>query len=387
MTQTVPATAVLGPGKTGLTIGVTVLNIDGTEYAAFSASGVAETSVAGTYRKASGVTVPDAGGYLVWGESGTDYAEATVDPKPAYAGTEMDLVDAPNATAITAIQSGLSTYDGSDTSGVTTLLSRLTATRAGYLDNLSAGAVALQSTLSTVASNVSTILGRIIGTIASGTHEPQSGDSYARLGAPAGASIAADIAAISAGTGLTAQQTRDAMTLAPSAGTPAAGSIDDLLGDILEDTGTTLPGLMAAELSNTSDSTASGAITRTRGNTWTINATIGAITGYTSLWFTVKHDKDDADSDAILQIKLNSTGSDDDLLYVNGATASDSTLGTITVSDASTGAIVIAVDETVTDDMPAGAFYYDVQVLNSGAVTTPDSGKFTITADVTRSVT
>ena len=184
------------------------------------------------------------------------------------------------------------------------------------------------------------------------------------------------------------QEIRDAMQFAPTdAGDTQAGSIDDKLDDILVDTGTTIPGLMAAELSNTSDSTASGAITRTRGNSWTINATIGAITGYTSLWFTVKHSQDDADSDAILQIKLNSTGSDDDLLYVNGATASDSTLGTITVSDASTGAIIIAVDETVTDDMPAGAFYYDVQVLNSGAVTTPDSGKFTITADVTRSVT
>ena len=126
----------------------------------------------------------------------------------------------------------------------------------------------------------------------------------------------------------------------------------------------------------------------TRGNTWTINATIGAITGYTSLWFTVKHSQDDADSDAILQIKLNSTGgSDDDLIYVNGATSSDSTPGAITVIDASTGAIIIAVDETVTDDMPAGApFYYDVQVLNSGTVTTPDSGT-TITADVTAALT
>ena len=104
MTQTVPATAVLGPGLTGLTIGLTVLNIDGTEYAAFSTTGVSETSVAGTYRKASGVVVPDEGAYLVWGESGTPYAEATVEPKPAYTGDEMDLVDAPNATAVAAIR-------------------------------------------------------------------------------------------------------------------------------------------------------------------------------------------------------------------------------------------------------------------------------------------
>lgn len=83
MAQTVPATAVLGPGKTGLTIGLRVLNLDGTEYAAFSTTGVAETSTLGTYRKASGVVCPDAGAYIVWGVSGTDYAEATVEPVTA----------------------------------------------------------------------------------------------------------------------------------------------------------------------------------------------------------------------------------------------------------------------------------------------------------------
>ncbi len=79
MTQTVPATAALGPGKTGLTIGLRVLNLDGTTYAAFSTTGVAETSTAGTYRKAGGVVAPLAGGYIVWGTAGTDYAEATVE--------------------------------------------------------------------------------------------------------------------------------------------------------------------------------------------------------------------------------------------------------------------------------------------------------------------
>ena len=79
MTQTVPATAQLGPGKTGLAIGYRVLNLDGTTYAAFATTGVAETSVAGTYRKTGGVVCPDAGAYIVWGVSGTDYAEATVE--------------------------------------------------------------------------------------------------------------------------------------------------------------------------------------------------------------------------------------------------------------------------------------------------------------------
>lgn len=43
-----------------------------------------------------------------------------------------------SAAAVTKIQSGLSTYAGGDTSGVTTLLSRLSAIRAGLLDNLDA---------------------------------------------------------------------------------------------------------------------------------------------------------------------------------------------------------------------------------------------------------
>lgn len=51
----------------------------------------------------------------------------------------------------------------SDSSGVTTLLSRLSAARAGYLDNLSAGAVALASSLTSVAGDVTTILGKFTG--------------------------------------------------------------------------------------------------------------------------------------------------------------------------------------------------------------------------------
>jgi hypothetical protein len=52
------------------------------------------------------------------------------------------------ASAVTKIQAGLSTYAGGDTAGTTDLLTRLTATRAGYLDNLSGGAVMLASSYS-----------------------------------------------------------------------------------------------------------------------------------------------------------------------------------------------------------------------------------------------
>lgn len=76
---TVPATAVLGSSLASLAIGLRVLNLDGTEFTEFSTDEVVETSVPGTYRKVGGVTVPDSGGYIVWGVDGTDYAETTVD--------------------------------------------------------------------------------------------------------------------------------------------------------------------------------------------------------------------------------------------------------------------------------------------------------------------
>ena len=143
---------------------------------------------------------------------------------------------------------------------------------------------------------------------------------------------------------------------------------------------------LTATPAQTTDGTTASAITRKRGNSWSISLTLGALTGYTSLWFTVKRSYDDADSAALVQIKLNASGLSDGLLTVNGAAATNDALGSITVSDATTGAIVIALDETVTDDIAPGVYYYDAQALISGDVSTPDSGTLTVTADVTRSV-
>jgi len=193
----------------------------------------------------------------------------------------------------------------------------------------------------------------------------------------------------------TDQDVRDAMKLAPTAGDPAAGSMDKHLDDLLTyadaaepaDVWSYVSRTLTATPASTTDGTTAGAITRKRGNSWSIALTLGAITGYTSLWFTIKRSYDDADSASVVQVKLNATGLLDGLLYVNGAAATNDALGGITVSDASTGAIVVALDETVTDDIAPGTYYYDAQALISGAVTTPDSGTFTVTADVTRSVT
>jgi hypothetical protein len=87
MTQTIPATAVLGPGATGLTIGYRILSLDGTTYSAFSTTDVTETSTAGTYRKTGGVVAPTAGGYIVWGTALVDYAEDEIEPAFGYTGS------------------------------------------------------------------------------------------------------------------------------------------------------------------------------------------------------------------------------------------------------------------------------------------------------------
>jgi hypothetical protein len=58
-------------------------------------------------------------------------------PGAFVAGTAGHII----GTNLNATVSSRSTYAGADTAGTTTLLSRLTALRAGYLDNLSGGAV------------------------------------------------------------------------------------------------------------------------------------------------------------------------------------------------------------------------------------------------------
>ena len=66
---------------------------------------------------------------------------------------------------------------------------------AGALDAVWSTATRTLTAISDSA-GITTLLSRIIGTLATGTHQPQSGDSYARLGAPSGASVSADVAAI-----------------------------------------------------------------------------------------------------------------------------------------------------------------------------------------------
>jgi len=200
MTQTVPATAVLGPGKTGLTIGLRVLNLDGTEYAAFSTTSVAETSTAGTYRKAGGVVAPLAGGYIVWGTALVDYAEATVE-SAAVNVTMQQGVAVAAADANGNVPVDVKTWKGE-------IPQSLTDNKTLRVDVEEWLGVPVDEIVPTVKAYV----------------VDENGDLIGPLSLPL---------------------IRDAMKLAPSAGAAAAGSVDAKLDDILEDTGTTLPGLIS----------------------------------------------------------------------------------------------------------------------------------------------
>jgi hypothetical protein len=96
---------------------------------------------------------------------------------------------------------------------------------------------ASQASVDVIDGIVDTIVARVVGTIASGTHQPQSGDAYARLGAPAGASVSADVAAVKAETALIVDDTG---TTIPGSLLLIDDAVDDLEGRLTAALATTL---------------------------------------------------------------------------------------------------------------------------------------------------
>lgn len=129
------------------------------------------------------------------------------------------------------------------------------------------------------------------------------------------------------------------------------------------------------------------AITILRGDTFECSISdLGSLASYVSLDFTVKADKSEADSAALIRIRLNATGLTDGLLTLNGATPSNADDGSIAITDAAAGDITITLAASCTDDLATGTYAYDVQLIEASEVSTLTSGKATVTADVTRAV-
>jgi len=77
----IPADARLTRRYAGQPVGYRVLTLDRTTHAPFTNERVVEMTPA-HYMVAGGCTVPDAGGYLVWGVPGRDIATVSVEPSP-----------------------------------------------------------------------------------------------------------------------------------------------------------------------------------------------------------------------------------------------------------------------------------------------------------------
>lgn len=137
MSQTVPATAQLGPGKTGLAIGYRVLNLNRTTYSAFTTTNVAEAPASsGTYNVSGGIIAPDAGGYVIFGISGTDYAEGTIDPESSAAilAAIATLNNLSSAGAQAAAAVALAAYDAATAADVAAVAATVAAQNPASVD-------------------------------------------------------------------------------------------------------------------------------------------------------------------------------------------------------------------------------------------------------------
>lgn len=126
-----------------------------------------------------------------------------------------------------------------------------------------------------------------------------------------------------------------------------------------------------------------------RGDTFELAFTfLGNITGWTKVWFTVKADKDDIDTQSIIQIVESNPGvATDGLLSIQKAAPTALANGSITVNNIALGNItarVEAVETAKLDD--CGSFYYDIQVQNATDTITLLAGRATIIGDSTRTV-
>jgi hypothetical protein len=240
-------------------------------------------------------------------------------------------------------------------------------------DNIKAATGATTLTNITVP-NVTTLTG----------HTAQTGDAFARLGAPIGASMSADIATLP-----TAQEIVDAVWDELLAGHAVAGSTGEALNDAgAAGTPPTVEEISTAMLSVLTSVGVSAAAGTTRsvrrGDSWEIQWTdLGDISDWAEIWFTAKKNLGDADADAYIMVKKTVGLS---LWDGESATAGNATL---TIDDAVAGDITVAVVPAQTEDAEFGTYHYDVQVKRTGGeVETPASaiGKFVITKDVTNAV-
>jgi len=121
-----------------------------------------------------------------------------------------------------------------------------------------------------------------------------------------------------------------------------------------------------------------------RGDTYTESgrlAGLGNVSGRSKLWLTIKTVHDDTDAESIVQVE-ETLG----LIYLNKAVASNSTWGSLTVTDAIAGNVTFALTANATALLTPRGLIYDIQVLEGTTVTTLQSGHVLVLGDVTGAI-
>jgi hypothetical protein len=148
---------------------------------------------------------------------GTGYAGTNnVIPTVTTVGTTTNLTNLPAAAATAAELAKVPKSDGTASWNATAL-----AAINAEVDTALNTAIPGSPTSDSINERIATMDGLLLGTVAAGTHNPQSGDAYARLGAPAGASVSADVAAVKSDTGAVKTKT----DYLPSATAGSAGGV------------------------------------------------------------------------------------------------------------------------------------------------------------------
>lgn len=116
-----------------------------------------------------------------------------------------------------------------------------------------------------------------------------------------------------------------------------------------------------------------------RGDTFGVSFTgLGSMTGRSALYVTAKSDTRRGDDEAVFDVK-EGVG----LTRLNGMAAT-ANWGEVVVSDAATGAMTFRLEATATAALKPGTYQYDIQMTTNSGVTTLGRGSVIVTADVKR---
>ena len=288
---------------------------------------------------------------------------------------------------------------------IDTLVARLTADRAGYLDKLNvSGTLAHSDAADTYKADVSGLaLEATAQAVLEDTVEiGAAGAGLTALGDTRLANLDATVSSRLSTAGYTAPPAAaavaDAVWDEATAGHATAGSTGAALtaaGNAGDPWATTLPGAYGAGTAGAivggwDDSVFTAVATAAavngsdlsihRGDTFSASVTgLGDISGRTQLYFTIKSRTSHTDAEALVQVE-----EDAGLMTLNRAAAADSTDGDITVTNAATGALTLTLAAEATAVLPTGVYYYDIQQVTATGVETLTAAQVTVVADVTR---